>query len=114
MALIFEKGSTRTRCAFEVAAADQGAHTTYLGPEGSHIGREESIADTAQVLGHFYDGIEFRGFAQETSRGARGVRQGARLERAHRPVAPTDARRRAHHPRGGLGRAQGRVVGLCG
>ncbi|GAA3599938.1 ornithine carbamoyltransferase [Kribbella ginsengisoli] len=66
IALIFEKASTRTRCAFEVAAAEQGASTTYLGPEGSHIGREESIADTAQVLGHLYDGIEFRGFAQET------------------------------------------------
>jgi ornithine carbamoyltransferase len=66
VALIFEKASTRTRCAFEVAAFDQGAHVTYLGPEGSHIGREESIADTARVLGRMYDGIEFRGFAQET------------------------------------------------
>ena len=66
IALIFEKASTRTRCAFEVAAADQGATTTYLGPDGSHIGREESIADTAQVLGRLYDGIEFRGFAQGT------------------------------------------------
>jgi ornithine carbamoyltransferase len=66
IALVFEKASTRTRCSFEVAAADQGASTTYLGPDGSHIGREESIADTAQVLGHLYDGIEFRGFAQET------------------------------------------------
>jgi ornithine carbamoyltransferase len=66
IALIFEKASTRTRCSFEVAAAHQGATTTYLGPDGSHIGREESIADTAQVLGHLYDGIEFRGFAQET------------------------------------------------
>ncbi|WP_328321489.1 ornithine carbamoyltransferase [Kribbella sp. NBC_00382] len=66
IALIFEKASTRTRCSFEVAAADQGASTTYLGPDGSHIGREESIADTAQVLGRLYDGIEFRGFAQET------------------------------------------------
>jgi ornithine carbamoyltransferase len=66
IALIFEKASTRTRCSFEVAAAQQGAMTTYLGPEGSHIGREESIADTAQVLGHLYDGIEFRGFAQDT------------------------------------------------
>lgn len=66
IALIFEKASTRTRCAFEVAAADQGARTTYLGPEGSHLGREESIADTAHVLGRLYDGIEFRGFAQDT------------------------------------------------
>ena len=66
IALVFEKASTRTRCAFEVAAAQQGATTTYLGPDGSHIGREESIADTARVLGRFYDGIEFRGFGQET------------------------------------------------
>ncbi len=64
LALIFEKDSTRTRCAFEVAAADQGARTTYLGPSGSHIGRDESIADTARVLGRMFDGIEFRGFAQ--------------------------------------------------
>ena len=63
IALIFEKTSTRTRCAFEVAAHDQGAHVTYLGPEGSHIGREESIHDTARVLGRMFDGIEFRGFA---------------------------------------------------
>jgi ornithine carbamoyltransferase len=66
IAIIFEKASTRTRCAFEVAAFDQGAHVTYLGPDGSHIGREESIADTARVLGRMYDGIEFRGFAQDT------------------------------------------------
>jgi len=66
IALIFEKSSTRTRCAFEVAAHDQGAHVTYLGPAGSHIGREESVPDTAQVLGRMFDGIEYRGFAQET------------------------------------------------
>lgn len=66
IALIFEKNSTRTRCAFEVAAHDEGAEVTYLGPDGSHIGRDESIHDTAQVLGRMYDGIEFRGFAQST------------------------------------------------
>ena len=66
IALVFEKDSTRTRCAFEVAAYDQGAHVTYLGPAGSHLGREESIADTARVLGAMFDGIEFRGFAQST------------------------------------------------
>jgi ornithine carbamoyltransferase len=66
LALIFEKNSTRTRCAFEVAANDQGASCTYLGPEGSHIGQKESIPDTARVLGRIYDGIEFRGFAQAT------------------------------------------------
>lgn len=66
IALIFEKASTRTRCAFEVGAYDQGAHVTYLGPEGSHIGATESIKDTARVLGRMYDGIEYRGFAQES------------------------------------------------
>jgi ornithine carbamoyltransferase len=66
IALIFEKASTRTRCAFEVAAHDQGAHVTYLGPEGSQIGHKESMKDTARVLGRMYDGIEYRGFAQET------------------------------------------------
>ncbi|HMN26505.1 MAG TPA: ornithine carbamoyltransferase [Caldilineaceae bacterium] len=67
IALIFEKSSTRTRCAFEVAAYDQGAHVTYLGPEGSQIGHKESMKDTARVLGRFYDGIEYRGFAQESA-----------------------------------------------
>ncbi|MEU6237416.1 ornithine carbamoyltransferase [Kitasatospora sp. NPDC047058] len=66
IALIFEKNSTRTRCAFEVAAADQGATTTYLGPDSSHIGHKESTADTARVLGRMYDGIEYRGFDQDT------------------------------------------------
>lgn len=66
IALIFEKTSTRTRCAFEVAAYDQGAHVTYLGPSGSQIGVKESMADTARVLGRMFDGIEYRGFKQET------------------------------------------------
>jgi ornithine carbamoyltransferase len=66
IALIFEKSSTRTMCAFEVAAFDQGAQVTYLGPSGSHLGRDESIPDTARVLGRMFDGIEFRGFAQQT------------------------------------------------
>ncbi len=65
IALIFEKSSTRTRCAFEVAALDQGAHVTYLGPSGSQIGYKESMKDTARVLGRMYDGIEYRGFGQE-------------------------------------------------
>src|SRR5437588_9061190 len=65
IALIFEKTSTRTRCAFEVAAYDQGAHVTYLGPEGSQIGHKESIKDTARVLGRMYDAIEFRGYSQQ-------------------------------------------------
>jgi ornithine carbamoyltransferase len=66
IALIFEKTSTRTRCAFEVAAYDQGANVTYLSPSGSQIGHKESIKDTARVLGRLYDGIEYRGYAQET------------------------------------------------
>ncbi|MEU6862078.1 ornithine carbamoyltransferase [Streptomyces sp. NPDC046876] len=65
IALIFEKTSTRTRCAFEVAAADQGAHTTYLDPAGSQIGHKESVKDTARVLGRMFDGIEYRGDSQE-------------------------------------------------
>ncbi len=65
IALIFEKDSTRTRSGFEVAAYDQGAHVTYLGPSGSHIGHKESMKDTARVLGRFYDGIEYRGFGQK-------------------------------------------------
>lgn len=62
--LLFEKDSTRTRCAFEVAALDQGAHVTYLGPAGSQMGKKESMKDTARVLGRMYDGIEYRGYAQ--------------------------------------------------
>src|SRR4051795_5208140 len=62
--LIFEKDSTRTRCAFEVAAFDQGAHVTFLGPGGSHMGHKETTKDTARVLGRMYDAIEFRGFDQ--------------------------------------------------
>ncbi|MBP3254373.1 MAG: ornithine carbamoyltransferase [Bacteroidales bacterium] len=65
IALIFEKTSTRTRCAFEVAAHDQGAHVTYLGPTGSQIGVKESMKDTARVLGRMFDGIEYRGFEQK-------------------------------------------------
>lgn len=64
IALIFEKDSTRTRCSFEVAAYDQGANVTYLGPGGSQIGHKESMKDTARVLGRFYDGIQYRGYGQ--------------------------------------------------
>ncbi|OFX26606.1 MAG: ornithine carbamoyltransferase [Bacteroidetes bacterium GWA2_31_9b] len=64
IALIFEKSSTRTRCAFEVAAHDQGAHVTYLEPTGSQLGHKETVKDTARVLGRMYDGIEYRGFGQ--------------------------------------------------
>ena len=65
IALLFEKDSTRTRCAFEVAAADLGMHPVYLGPSGSQMGKKESIADTARVLGRMFDGIEYRGYGQE-------------------------------------------------
>jgi ornithine carbamoyltransferase len=64
IALIFEKDSTRTRCAFEVAAHDQGAHVTFIGPSGSHIGHKEAVKDTARVLGRMYDAIEYRGFSE--------------------------------------------------
>jgi ornithine carbamoyltransferase len=64
IALIFEKDSTRTRCAFEVAAYDQGANVTFIGPSGSHIGHKETVKDTARVLGRMYDAIEYRGFAE--------------------------------------------------
>ena len=69
VALIFEKTSTRTRCAFEVAAADLGIHPVYLDPKSSQIGKKESIADTARVLGRMFDGIEYRGFGQERVEG---------------------------------------------
>ena len=65
IALIFEKASTRTRCAFEVAAFDQGAQVSYIGPSGSQIGHKESMKDTARVLGRMYDGIQYRGFGQD-------------------------------------------------
>src|SRR3954452_5516433 len=64
IALIFEKDSTRTRCAFEVAAHDQGAHVTFIGPSGSHLGHKESVKDTARVLGRMYDAIVYRGFGE--------------------------------------------------
>src|SRR4051794_27065429 len=81
IALIFEKTSTRTRCAFEVAAYDQRAHVTYLDSTGSQLAHKESVEDTARVLGRFYDGIEYRGFAQENVEtlahyAGVGVRQG--------------------------------------
>jgi ornithine carbamoyltransferase len=65
IALIFEKDSTRTRCAFEVAAYDQGAHVTFIGPSGSHMGHKETVKDTARVLGRMYDAIEYRGFGEK-------------------------------------------------
>ena len=76
--ILFEKDSTRTRCSFEVAAYDQGARITYLGPSGSQMGKKESLADTARVLARFYDGIEYRGFEQE--------RVEALAKHAHVPV----------------------------
>ena len=75
IALIFEKTSTRTRCAFEVAARDLGMGVTYLDPTGSQIGKKESIADTARVLGRMFDGIEYRGYGQELSRSLRSMQE---------------------------------------
>ena len=84
IALIFEKTSTRTRCAFEVAAHDQGAEVTYLGPHDSQIGHKESMKDTARVLSRFYDAIEFRGAGQEIVDALVRVRRCADLQRADR------------------------------
>ena len=85
--LIFEKTSTRTRCSFEVAAYDQGAHVTYLDPGGSQIGHKESVKDTARVLGRIYDGIEYRGFDQELVQ-TWPITPACRLQRPDRRVAP--------------------------
>ena len=103
IALIFEKTSTRTRCAFEVAAYDQGAHVTYLGPTGTQIGHKESMKDTARVLGRMYDAIEYRGFGQESRGRARALRRGARLQRPHRRVPPDPDARGHAHDAGALG-----------
>ena len=84
IALIFEKDSTRTRSAFEVAAFDQGAQVTYIGPSGSHIGYKESMKDTARVLGRMYDGIEYRGFSQENVDILAAVCWSPRVEWPHR------------------------------
>ncbi len=98
IALIFEKTSTRTRSAFEVAAHDEGGHVTYLGPGETQLGHKESVKDTARVLGRMFDGIEYRGFAQEAIESARRVRRGAGVERAHRQLAPDpDAGRHPDH-----------------
>ena len=100
IALIFEKDSTRTRCAFEVAAYDQGAHVTFIGPSGSHMGHKETVKDTARVLGRMYDAIEYRGFAQDTAEELAKLGGRADLQRAHRRVAPdADPRRLPHLPR---------------
>ena len=88
--LIFEKTSTRTMCAFEVAAMDQGAGVTYLGPSGSQIGHKESMKDTARVLGRMYDAIEYRGFGPGGRRGAGRLCRCAGLQRLDRRV-PSDA-----------------------
>jgi len=98
IALIFEKTSTRTRSAFEVAAHDEGAHVTYLGPDDSQLGRKESMKDTARVLGRMFDGIEYRGIRTADGGDARGLRRRAGVERAHRRLAShPDAGRHLHH-----------------
>jgi hypothetical protein len=94
IALIFEKDSTRTRTGFEVAAYDQGAHVTYLGPTGSQIGHKESMKDTARVLGRIYDAIEYRGFIVRARAGP--VLGRSRVQRSHRR-GPSDADPRGLH-----------------
>ena len=81
IALIFEKTSTRTRCAFEVAAYDEGAHVTYIDPSSSQIGHKESMKDTARVLGRMYDAIEYRGAGQEIVDELGQVRRGPGVQR---------------------------------
>ena len=100
IALIFEKSSTRTRCAFEVAAYDQGAHVTYLGPSGSQIGHKESMKDTARVLGRMFDGIEYRWLCPGNCRNPGSICRCTGLERPDGcfPSHP-DAGRCAHHDR---------------
>lgn len=85
--LLFEKDSTRTRCAFEVAAHDQGAQVTYLGPTGSQMGKKESVKDTARVLGRMYDGIEYRGYGQRIVRLLGRVFGRSGLERPHHGIS---------------------------
>ena len=87
--LLFEKDSTRTRCAFEVAGYDLGMHVTYLGPSGSQMGKKESIADTARVLGRMYDGIEYRGFDQSIVEELAKLCRGAGVERLTNQFHPT-------------------------
>ena len=88
IALIFEKDSTRTRVGFEVAAYDQGARVTYLGPTGSHIGHKESVKDTARVLGRIYDAIEYRGFGQKVVEELAEYLRRACLQRPDERVPP--------------------------
>ena len=94
IAIIFEKSSTRTRVAFEVAAYDQGAHVTYLGPSGTQIGHKESMKDTARVLGRIYDAIEYRGFGQEVVDELAAVRRTCRSGTA----SPTSSTRPRSSP----------------
>ena len=108
IALIFEKDSTRTRCAFEVAAYDQGAHVTFIGPSGSHMGHKETVKDTARVLGRMYDAIEYRGFGEAIADELARVGGRAGLQRPDRRVAPdADARRLPHDARAPAQAARG-------
>ncbi len=108
IALIFEKDSTRTRCAFEVAAYDQGAHVTFIGPSGSHMGHKETVKDTARVLGRMYDAIEYRGFAQDTAEELARWAGVPDLQRPHGRMAPdADPRRLPDVPRAPAEAARG-------
>ena len=100
IALIFEKASTRTRVGFEVAAYDQGAHVTYLGPSGTQIGHKETMKDTARVLGRIYDAIEYRGFSQKTVEELAKYLRRAGLQRPYRRVPSNPSPCRSSHHAG--------------
>ncbi len=111
--LLFEKTSTRTRCAFETACWDEGGNATFL--SNSQMGKKESLEDTAKVLGRFYDGIEFRGFAQQTAGGPGQAFRRPGVERADRPLSPHPGAG-GHHDTGGACHKAPEAVqaGLCG
>ncbi len=114
VALIFEKTSTRTRCSFEVAAADLGMHPVYLDPSGSQIGKKESIADTARVLSRMFDGIEYRGFGQSIVEELAQYASVPVCERPDERVPPhADPGRHADHP-GAFRQAGGHQARLHG
>ena len=114
IALLFEKPSTRTRCAFTVACIDEGAHPEYLGKGDIQFGKKETVADTARVLGRMFDGIEFRGFAPPDCGNPGGVCRSAGVERAHRRLAPDPVPGRCADDAGGIRRPQGPDAGLRG
>ena len=114
IALLFEKDSTRTRCAFEVAGHDLGMGVTYLGPTGSQMGKKESIADTARVLGRMYDGIEYRGYGSSNRGAAGGICRRAGLERPDQRVSSHPDTGGFPHHSGAFRRFAGQEAGIHG